>query len=267
MTDFSAYEILWYFCVYSFLGWCLEVVFCSVNTGHWVNRGFLNGPVCPIYGFGMVIVLLCLTPLKDNLLILFIGSFFLTSILELITGFVLEKAFHAKWWDYTDEPFNIGGYVCLSFSLVWGLAVVGVIRIIHPPIEHLVTLIPARLGPWLTLPMGLLFAADLVLTVITITGLNRDLGELERIGRALHRGSDALTQVVGGTALAADEHMESKRGELEARRDFLRARIAERRYLGAARLMRAFPHMTHLHHAQLLEELKQDLRQRLHGDS
>lgn len=260
----NLYQLFWFFVIYSFLGWCVEVIFAAVNSGKLVNRGFLNGPVCPIYGCGMVLVLVSLWPLRNNLFLLFFGGMLVTSFLELVTGWALKTLFHTSWWDYSDRPFNIGGYICLSFSLVWGLAVVGVIRIIHPPIERLVARVPDSLNPWLTLPVVLVFLADAILTVVTITGLNRDLGELERIGRALHRGSDALTQVVGGTALAADEHMEQKRGELEARRDFLRARIAERRYLGAARLMRAFPHMTHLHHAQLLEDLKEDLRQRLH---
>ena len=121
MFGFSVYQLLWYFFIYAVLGWCVEVIFCTATTGQWVNRGFLNGPLCPIYGFGMVIVLLCLTPLQGSLPLLFLGSFLLTSALELVTGFVLKKAFHTTWWDYSDQPFNLGGYVCLGFSLAWGL--------------------------------------------------------------------------------------------------------------------------------------------------
>ena len=90
LFGFTVYQLFWYFCIYSVLGWCTEVVFCTVNTGKWVNRGFLNGPVCPIYGFGVLIVLCVLTPLKDNFFILFAGAALLTSLLELFTGFVLE---------------------------------------------------------------------------------------------------------------------------------------------------------------------------------
>ena len=113
---FTPYQLLWYFFIYAFLGWCLEVVFCTVNSGQWVNRGFLNGPVCPIYGVGMCIVLLALEPLVNNTLLLFLGSMVLTSALELATGFVLKKAFRTSWWDYSDHA----RLACLCFSL-WNL--------------------------------------------------------------------------------------------------------------------------------------------------
>lgn len=111
------YELVWIFIIYAFIGWCTEVSYAALDRGIFVNRGFLNGPYCPIYGCGVVIVVAALTPLKDNLLILFAGSFLLTSILEYITGFILEKVFHNKWWDYSNKPFNLHGYVCLKFSI------------------------------------------------------------------------------------------------------------------------------------------------------
>ena len=97
---YSGYELLWIFFVYALLGWCTEVSYAALVTGKFVNRGFLNGPVCPIYGFGAAIIFLCLEPLKQNLLLLFLGSVLLTSLLELAAGFVLEKLFHQRWWDY-----------------------------------------------------------------------------------------------------------------------------------------------------------------------
>lgn len=97
------YELVWIFIIYAFIGWCTEVSYAALDQGIFVNRGFLNGPYCPIYGCGVVIVVAALTPLKDNLLILFAGSFLLTSILEYITGFILEKVFH-----------NNGGTIAIS---------------------------------------------------------------------------------------------------------------------------------------------------------
>ena len=129
------YELVWIFIIYAFIGWCTEVSYAALDTGKFVNRGFLNGPYCPIYGCGVVIVVAILTPLKENLLILFAGSFLLTSVLEYITGYILEKVFHNKWWDYSDKPFNIKGYVCLKFSIYWGLACTFIMDIIHP-ISH-----------------------------------------------------------------------------------------------------------------------------------
>lgn len=102
------YLTLWIFFVYAFLGWCTEVGYAALRTGRFVNRGFLNGPVCPIYGFGVIIVLWVLEPLAEHILLLFLGSVVLTSALEWVTGLVLEKLFHQRWWDYSDEPFNVG---------------------------------------------------------------------------------------------------------------------------------------------------------------
>lgn len=275
------YQIFWCFFIYAFLGWCSEVAFVAVNTGELVNRGFLNGPVCPIYGVGMVLVLLCTRPLADNLFVLFAGGMLVTSALEFFTGWALKKLFHTSWWDYSDKPFNLGGYICLSFSLLWGLGVVGVVRLVHPMIEGLVAAVPHRLGLGLMIPFSLIFLADLVVTVRTIIGLNRDLGELDRVAEALHRGSDAMAIRLGSAAQLADEELDegrekldaalgdgraklaARRAELEARRDLLRGQILDSRLFGKARLLRAFPEMKHLQHSERLTELQQRLRERL----
>ena len=118
VCGFSLYHVLAFFLIYSCTGWCLEVIFAAATTGQLVNRGFLNGPVCPIYGFGMVIVLFALTPLQGSVLLLYIGGVILPSALELVGGWALYKLYHTRWWDYSDFPFNIGGYICLEFSLL-----------------------------------------------------------------------------------------------------------------------------------------------------
>ena len=111
------YETLFLFFIYAFLGWCLEVAYHALVTGQFINRGFLNGPWCPVYGFGALAVLACLLPLRENQFLLFLGSVAVTSAIEWLTGFALEKLFHQHWWDYSDQPFNLNGYICLRFSL------------------------------------------------------------------------------------------------------------------------------------------------------
>ena len=268
--EFTLYNIAWYFVIYSFLGWCVEVVFCTVNTGKWVNRGFLNGPVCPIYGVGMVIVLLVLSPLAANPFALFLGSFVLTSALELVTGWVLKTLFHTTWWNYSNQPFNIGGYICLKFSLAWGLGGMAAVRLLHPPIRTFVAWIPAPLGTGLIVLISILFVVDLAVTLSTLIGLSRDLGELERIAAALHKGSDTISRNLGDAALAADDKISEgkqalpkKLAELEARRDFLMARITDTRLFGAARFIKAFPDMNVSRHTAAFNEFKENLRQRL----
>ena len=129
VCGFSLYHILAYFLIYSCIGWCLEVIYAAATTGQLVNRGFLNGPVCPIYGFGMIIVLFALTPLQHSILLLYIGGVILPSALELVGGWALYKLYHTRWWDYSDFPFNIGGYICLEFCLLWGVGTLVVMRI------------------------------------------------------------------------------------------------------------------------------------------
>ena len=186
------YELVWIFIIYAFIGWCTEVSYAALDTGKFVNRGFLNGPYCPIYGCGVVIVVAILTPLKENLLILFAGSFLLTSVLEYITGYILEKVFHNKWWDYSDKPFNIKGYVCLKFSIYWGLACTFIMDIIHPIIYAAIRFIPFVLGVVLLRIIMCVFAADCIITVTTILKFNKRLKVMDEMAASIHRLSDEI---------------------------------------------------------------------------
>ena len=206
---YNVYQLLMLFLIYSFLGWCVEVSFVAVTTGQVVNRGFLNGPVCPIYGVGMLGALLLLEPVSGNLVLLFFLGMLLCTLVELIGGWILEKAFHTRWWDYTDKPFNLGGYVCLSFSIMWGFAVTFAVRLIHPLIFSLVCWLPHLLGWILIGVLYALFLTDFVLTLITVIGLRKQLGELERVGQALHAVGDTISDRLGNSALAADAKLES----------------------------------------------------------
>ena len=105
--EYSVYEILFLFIVYSFFGWCLEVVYHAVIKGGFINRGFDIGPICPIYGFGAISVILFLEPFEEHCVLLFFASVAFTTLIEFVGGFLLEKLFNEKWWDYSNEPFNI----------------------------------------------------------------------------------------------------------------------------------------------------------------
>ncbi len=215
--DYSVSELLWLFFIYAFLGWCLEVCFVTVNRGQVVNRGFLGGPVCPIYGVGMLGVLLVVEPVKDNLFLLFLLGGLLCSAVELFTGWILEKIFHTRWWDYTDRPFQLGGYICLEFSLMWGLAVTFAVRLIHPMIMGLVERIPTMLG-WILLGVLLgLFVADMIVTLVTILGIRKQLTELQQVADSLHEISDAMSRNLGTRALNVDAKLEEAKETLEQR--------------------------------------------------
>lgn len=216
------YEIttlIWYFIIYSFLGWCVEVVYCTVNSGRVENRGFLDGPVCPIYGWGMLLVILlirvcgyqnvtdCASP------ILFFGGMILASSIELLAGWIMMKLFHMRWWDYSQRPFNIGGYICLQFSLAWGLASLLTVKLIHIPLTHLIE------GRFFSgvycLPMlaacALVYLIDLFMTVRRIMGINRSLERFEEVSLHLHEVSEELSQKLGTKALEVDQRIGEER--------------------------------------------------------
>ena len=215
VCGFSLYQTLAYFLIYSCLGWCLEVIYAAVTTGKLVNRGFLNGPVCPIYGFGMVIVLYALTPLVDNTLLLYLGGVILPSALELVGGWALYKLYRTRWWDYSDYPFNIGGYICLEFCLLWGVGTLVVMRIVHPIIAGLVTMVPTLVGVILMCILYAVYATDVVATAIAASTLADTLDTMEKLGDSIHAVSDAMTELLGTTAMTADQKMDESRLQLK----------------------------------------------------
>ena len=215
VCGFSLYHILAYFLIYSCIGWCLEVIYAAATTGQLVNRGFLNGPVCPIYGFGMIIVLFALTPLQHSILLLYIGGVILPSALELAGGWALYKIYHTRWWDYSDFPFNIGGYICLEFCLLWGVGTLVVMRIVHPVVADLVDLIPPFVGVILMCFLYAVYAADVVATAIAASALADTLDTMEQLGDSIHAVSDAMTQLLGTTTLNADQKLDEQRLQLK----------------------------------------------------
>lgn len=228
-------EYLCFFLIYAFLGWCVEVTYAAVKTKKFVNRGFLFGPVCPIYGVGVSVVLLVLTPLKKNLLLLYAGSFLLTSAIELVTGFVLEKLFQTKWWDYSMRPFNIGGYICLSFSILWGFACVFVMDVFHPLIASLIRHIPHIIVYILLILLFLLFFTDLYLTIVHILNLKKHIRCMDKIGERLHNLSEEIGMDISGGVLYSMEKNEElheavseKKEQFDAKQKVLREQLTSR---------------------------------------
>lgn len=208
-------EMLSFFFIYAFLGWCMEVSYAVLNTGRFKNRGFLNGPVCPIYGFGMSLILLLVEPVQDNLFLLFVFSTLLTTALEFITGFILEKIFGAKWWDYSKLPFNINGYVCLKFSLYWGLICTFVIKIIHSLINAVIKLVPGLLLSILLIFFSVLIFSDSIVTICTILKLKKRIKVIEKLTNEIKEASDKLGEKISIKVLDAKEKNEEIKDKLE----------------------------------------------------
>lgn len=247
------HELGLYFMIYAFLGWCLEVAFAAFVKGKFVNRGFLSGPVCPIYGFGMVIIITLLTPLKNNIFILFLGSMLLTSILEFITGYILEKVFHEKWWDYSDVPFNLKGYICLSFSILWGLACVFVIDLIHPMISGAVRLMPKTVAIVLLCVFSAVMLADTALTVSAILKLKRKATLVDELEKHMRKLSDSIGEKISDGVIIAME----KRPEIEEKLEKMQAKykkVSEQR--AGRRILKAYPNLSKIKRSESLEHIR-----------
>ena len=236
----NIYQAVWIFIIYAFLGWCSEVAFAAVNKGKFVNRGFLNGPVCPIYGVGMLIVVLCLWNLRDRPLLLFLGSALLTTALEFVTGFVLERFFHDKWWDYSDMPFNIKGYVCLKFTILWGLAASFIIGAIHRFIYMLIEKTPFVLGVILLAVFSAAFIADFIVTLTALVKLPKKLRAMAEAERALRAVSDKIGENISDTTIAAKEKGEALAEENKPRLEELKAEYEKKKKELSAMLERNF---------------------------
>ena len=273
-------QILAFFMFYAVVGWCVEVIYHAVTTGKFINRGFLNGPVCPIYGVGAVIVILLLTPLEENLLLLYAGSVLLTSVLEFMTGFVLEKIFHQRWWDYTDEHFNIMGYVCLRFSLMWGFGCVFVMKIIQPLVILAVDKVPETLRNISFIAYYGLFAVDIIITVAALAKIQARLRLANDADRLLNRIAERFgSRLTTGTLKGMQEMQEKKErledirakaeeraSQLEKRYEELRSKALSRRRTDARerlgfvqkRLEKAYPSLDlkRLGHINLSEKIK-----------
>lgn len=155
---------LFFFSVYSVLGWVYETVLCSLEAGHTVNRGFLNGPYCPIYGFGAVLFLVLLGKEKSPALIFLFGALIATAT-EYATSVIMERIFKARWWDYSKFKFNLDGRVCLGASVIFGAFAVLLIKLIHPFLLNVLSAIPSAVYYALTAAMTAVFILDFFITV------------------------------------------------------------------------------------------------------
>ena len=267
MYVYTLGQWLLFFFLYCFLGWVWESCYVSAKQHRWVNRGFLHGPLLPIYGFGAVIILWATLPVRQSLPLIFLLGMLAATALEYVTGAAMEALFKVRYWDYSHQPCNLHGYICLTSSLAWGAFSILLVRVLHPPLEDLVLWLPGFLTDVLACGLTIYTTADTVRSfqaamdlreVLTrLTEENEDLRRLARrvevmsafaeddlrrfrerteVNRLLRqeRREDAFRRVQDAklTALAnLRESLESYRARLEAARDLtgeaLEARLAE----------------------------------------
>lgn len=244
-------ELIIYFLIYSFFGWILESVFKTILYKKPINSGFLYGPFCPIYGVGALIMFVTLTRFKNNYVFLFLFGFIVLSIWEYIVGWLLEKTFKTKYWDYSNNKFNIHGRVCLMNSMFWGILAVIFTMIIHPNIQHLVNLIDKNVLVYINVILFTCMVIDFMITIVNNYNISINFATLNDLSKKIKvemsKESEKIQNVV--------EDLKHKQQEVKQKLE-----------KQTARLRRAFPTMKSENITKFLNEKIEAIRKNSRND-
>lgn len=292
-------DIALFFLVYAVIGWITEVVYQAISKGIVVNRGFLNGPICPIYGFGSLFVILLVKALgldhssfTSDLKVFLLGML-LSTMLELVGGYALLKIFHARWWDYTSKPFNYHGYICLEFSIIWGFGILVVVRRIQPFVEVIFGgLGTSTFGIILLIIAYIAFISDFAVSVLITLGLNKRITRLDDMKKSMTEFSDSLSTRIGDDAISAKEKVDVYRAEStyfeaeirdaaadrraevakeleDMKRDYELAReefykkMRKTKFFGTGRILKSYPDLRIVDHGEIVDRIKETLKYKI----
>lgn len=261
--------------IYSIIGWVYESTICSISQRKLINRGFLNGPYCPIYGTGAVLVLLVLGRIQNPVLLFFAGAV-LTCSLEYLTSWLMEKLFHARWWDYSKRKFNIGGRACLIGAVVFGAFSVVLILVLHPWVKSLTDRLTDTALTWICAILLVGIVSDLIVTVKGLLGTHavfaeyavllqqkrRELSEKLRLGaeegreRIRERGSEELAKLREAAELGVEEREKIRRTTEEERERFY-AKLQMRLNAQQRRTINSFPQWKLTRNNEVLDGLRE----------
>lgn len=292
---YPIYDMIFYFFFYSFCGWLLETAVCSIDQRRFVNRGFLNGPFCPIYGCAVWLIFLLLVPVRDSLdstatavTVIFLSSALIATIVEYAVSLLMEKLFRARWWDYSHMKFNINGRVNIGISLIWGGLATLLIYLIQPLTEKLASRLQSAL-PTTDLVLIILFSFDIIVSVIIARRIGNKLEQLDKWDRLIHDFKQSVELTTREEILGRIERLTEKNGRRKSSEtsknipipelsslplDTLRRRIYDyvnELYAKSVRLMtstrflqqrmlRAFPYMKWPGRPAIMRRLKEHLR-------
>lgn len=205
----------------------MEVIYCKIVEGKLYNRGFLHGPYCPIYGFGAILIISFLIPFSESIPLVFFLGLLITSILEYITGFLMEKIFKAKWWDYSDLKFNIKGRVCLQNSILFGILSLFLIYILNPFISKVISQINSTYLLYISHILICIFLIDISITVTEILNLKKKLIELKEVTETFIK----------------EKNLFNENSELSKKINEFKQKIAEKKYIKNSHIINAFPNL------------------------
>lgn len=240
MYTYAWYHWLTFFYIYCFFGWIFESTYVSLKQHHFVNRGFLRLPMLPLYGTGAVMMLWVSLPVKDNLLLVYCSGVVAATLLEYVTGYIMERLFKVRYWDYSSQKFNLHGYICLTSSIAWGFLTIFMTEIIHRPIEHFVLNLPPSLEWCLLGIVSGCFVMDTIQSTIEALSLAKTLESVSKLRADLEEMQVQLALLKAETEqnienakeelrAAVAENVEAHKEMVSARREALEEAVAARR--------------------------------------
>ena len=231
MQSYHLTQWVLFFFIYSFIGWVWECCFVSVRKRRWVNRGFMYGPMLPIYGFGALAVLISTIRVRDSIPLIFLFGMVGATLLEYVTGAVMERLFNVKYWDYSNQKFNLNGYICLTSSLGWGLFSVLLVKFVHVPIEGAVLKIPTIIAEGIAFVLTVAAAVDVTQSFNDAMDLKRILSQLEESKKQIRKIQEKLKvaseEFVEDYRQRAGEFVEDYRRRVEEHVEDYRGRAEE----------------------------------------
>ena len=226
-VHYSLYQLLWFFILYSFIGWVIGTSAAALRKKKFIDVGALFGPYCPSYGLGGVCFAVFLSELREHLFFLFLGGVILSFFITVMTGLILEKIFHRKWWDYSGRKMQFAGYANLPAVLLWGVSALVCIEFLNPFLVDVLSLIPELAGVVILIVVYLTLAADLAGTVSAITVVRFRINRsdfISDVSENLQKAADAMGEGLSGWVL---RHLEKSYAGLD-RRELLKVRRQEK---------------------------------------
>ncbi len=224
MYHYTAIQWLFFFYFYCFFGWIFESTFVSVKSKKFVNRGFMRGPFLPIYGSGAIMMLVVSMPFQENLFLTYIAGCVGATVLELVTGVVMEALFKVRYWDYSNQKFNYKGHICLSSTIAWGFLTILMTEFLHKGVEKIVFAIPGILVSVITVILTICITIDFTLSFKAALDLRDVLVGLEKAKEEMERIQKRLDVIIA----IADNERESRRQERSQRIDETMENIEEK---------------------------------------
>ncbi|MGN1148136.1 MAG: hypothetical protein ACI4TB_06910 [Lachnospiraceae bacterium] len=229
MFTYSIIQWLFFFYFYCFLGWCFESSYVSIKQRKWVNRGFMKGPFLPIYGSGAIMMYVVSKPFLDHWWAVYIAGCIGATLLEYVTGVVMEALFKVRYWDYSNQPFNFQGHICLGSSLAWGVFTLLMAYVIHQPVESLVLAIPNGVLTVVTILLTVYIASDFALSFKEALDLRDILVQMEKAKDELYRMQKRLDVIIAVTSDGWNSRKEAFAESVEQKKEALTESVEQKK--------------------------------------